>query len=81
MYDVIMAYTATTQASGCASPAIFEMVNGSYDPFAAYATSSGNGAEWVSWSADEECLQAGASNDVPIELTATPWCQLTANQH
>jgi len=80
MYDVIMAYTATTQSSGCMSPAAFEMLGGSYDPFAAYATSSGHGAEWVSWSADEECLQAGASDDVLIPFDATPWCQLTANQ-
>jgi hypothetical protein len=80
MYDVIMAYIATTQSSGCVSPAIFEMLGGSYDPFAAYATSSGHGAEWAPWSADEECVQAGASDDVPIAFDATPWCQLTANQ-
>jgi len=80
MYSIIVSYIATTQTSGCASPALFEMLHGSYDPFAAYATSTGQGSMWAPWSADEECLQAGASDDVALAFDATPWCQLTANQ-
>ena len=69
--------------SACINDAVPTMVTIDAPGWSFVPTSSlsGHGAEWVSWSADEECVQAGASDDVLIPFDATPWCQLTANQH
>ncbi len=80
MTNLILAYETQQAASGCVDPAIFMMTNGSYDPFASFAAASANASDWVSWSADEECDQAGATDDVVIPVAnLTPWCQLPAN--
>ena len=79
MYQIILAYAQSQAAGGCVDPAIFKMTAGSYDPFAAYATQTGQGALWEPWSADEQCDQAGASDDVVIaDPNMTAWCSLPA---
>ncbi|MEO8841224.1 MAG: hypothetical protein ABI591_03550 [Kofleriaceae bacterium] len=81
MYDVIAAYTASLQAANCTNPTVFALAHDSYDPFASYAQSSGHGTEWVSWTQDEDCQAAGATDDVVLPTAGiTPWCSLTANQ-
>lgn len=78
MYDVIVAYAASKAAGGCVDPTVFMMKNNSYDPFAAYATSTNK--SWASWSADEECDQAGNKDDVLLsDPGLTPWCSLPAS--
>ncbi|HUJ59098.1 MAG TPA: hypothetical protein VLX92_11420 [Kofleriaceae bacterium] len=80
MYTIIMAYEASQAASGCVDPTVFAMKSGGYDPFTSYATASGDSAMWQSWSADEQCDQAGASDDVVLPVAGlTPWCQLPQN--
>ena len=61
MHDVIMAYETSQAKGACVSPAIFKLTANSYNPFAAFATSSGQGAAWLPWSADEACDPANAS--------------------
>lgn len=78
MYDVIVAYAASKQTGGCVDPTVFMMKNNSYDPFAAYASSTGK--SWASWSADEECDQIGNKDDVQLsDPGLTPWCSLPAS--
>jgi hypothetical protein len=79
MHDIIVAYAQSQAANGCVSPAIFKMTANSYDPFAAFATMTGMSGVWLPWSADEECDQAGASDDVVLPQDGqTPWCTLPA---
>jgi hypothetical protein len=81
MHDIIIAYVASQSASGCVDPAIFKLTANSYDPFASFATSSGQGAAWLDWSADESCPPANATDDVVLpDSGLTPWCSLPANQ-
>ncbi|MFT3695604.1 MAG: hypothetical protein QM831_20880 [Kofleriaceae bacterium] len=80
MYAVIAAYTASKQTGGCVAPDVFMLKANSYNPFAAYATSSGHGAEWLPWTEDESCAADGATDDVQLATQITPWCSLTANQ-
>jgi hypothetical protein len=80
MTNIVLAYETSQAASGCVDPTIFMMTNGGYDPFASYASSTGHSTDWVSWSADEECDQSGATDDVVLPVSGlTPWCQLPAN--
>jgi hypothetical protein len=77
MYQIIMAYEMAQSASGCVEPTIFKLTANSYDPFAAYATSSGQGGSWLPWSADEQCDQASATDDVVIPVDGlASWCTL-----
>ncbi|HEV7559421.1 MAG TPA: hypothetical protein VGO00_28290 [Kofleriaceae bacterium] len=81
MHDIIMAYIASQSASGCVDPAIFKLTANSYNPFASFASSSGQGAAWLDWSADESCPPANATDDVVLpDSGLTPWCSLPANQ-
>ena len=80
MYNVIVGYVATLAAMACIEPPIFKLTANSYNPFASYATTSGHGADWVPWSADEQCDQANATDDVVLPVAGlTPWCSLAAN--
>jgi len=82
MFDIIMAYQASIATGGCVSPAVFKLTANSYDPFASFATSSGHGAEWVPWSADETCEAVNATDDVVLpDPGLTPWCSLPAAMH
>ena len=59
MFDIIKSYQASQSAGGCVEPTVFKLTANSYDPFASFATTSGHGSEWVSWSADAVVLAAG----------------------
>jgi len=77
MYQIIMAYEMAQSASSCVEPTIFKLTSNSYDPFAAFAASSGQGASWLPWSADEQCDQANATDDVVIPVAGlASWCTL-----
>ncbi len=81
MYDIVMDY-ATEQAEDaedadtCAEPVVFRARNGGYDPFRAYAHSTGRGAQWVEWSADEACPQSGVSNDTEESPVWSDFCDV-----
>jgi hypothetical protein len=80
MTDIIMSFQQSQQMNGCVSPTVFKLTANSYDPFAAFATASGHGSEWRSWSQDEACEAAGRSDDVVLPDTGiTPWCSLPAS--
>ena len=80
MYTLIMQYEMQQQTSGCVDPTIFKLTNNSYDPFAAFAAASSMAAAWLPWSADEQCDQSAATDDVVIPDTGlTPWCSLPTN--
>ncbi len=78
MYGVVMDYNRELQEAACAEPAVFAARGGGYDLFRDYAVSTGRGALWVDWSADEECPQAGVLDDVETSHAWTPWCDLGA---
>jgi hypothetical protein len=80
MSKIIMQYAASLSMTGCVAPPVFAMTNGGYDAFSSYAASIGMSAAWLPWSADEECDQSGASNDVVLPVAGiTPWCSLPQN--
>jgi len=74
MYDAIVQYATQAAASGCVAPAVFKLTANSYDPFQSFATS--NGTTWPAWSADEDCPQANATDDVAPPQAITDWCSL-----
>ena len=77
MYDSIVKYATQAGAMGCQVPPIFKLTANSYDPFASFATTSG--ATWPAWSADEDCPQANATDDVVLpQPDLTAWCTLPA---
>ena len=79
MYGIIMAYEQQQQAGGCVAPTVFKLTAGSYDPFAAYASQSGQGDAWLPWTQDESCAAAGESDDVVLADPGLPdWCSLPA---
>ncbi len=81
MYDLIVAYEATRTTSGCVDPAVFMMKANTYNPFAAYAATTPQASSWATWSADEQCVQAGNADDVVLpDPGLTPWCSLPAAQ-
>jgi hypothetical protein len=79
MYEIIMDYARSLEQGGaCVAPPVFAMTSGGYDAFAQFAASTGRGDQWVAWSADESCAQAGASDDVLLAAgEETPYCSLT----
>ena len=53
--------------------------NDGYDMFRTYAESVGRGAEWVAWSADEDCPQAELNSmDLEVNAEIVPWCSLAS---
>jgi hypothetical protein len=79
MYQIIMQYETSQSASGCVAPTLFAMKSGGYDPFASFAQTINMAAAWGSWSADEQCDQQNATDDVALAFPATPWCSLPQN--
>ena len=81
MFDIILAYETAQATSGCVDPTVFKLTANSYDPFASFASQSGHGSEWLSWSADEACEAMNATDDVVLaDPGLTPWCSLPAQQ-
>ncbi|MBW2254403.1 MAG: putative metal-binding motif-containing protein [Deltaproteobacteria bacterium] len=76
MHDIIVQYNTELIEDAhnngqCEEPVVFKARNGGgYDPFRQYAYDTGQGSQWVEWSADESCPPAGVSEDVE---TNAPW--------
>jgi hypothetical protein len=78
MYQQAIAYVASFAASAgaCVEPPVFKMTAKDYDPFKTYALA--HGALWGAWSADEDCAQAAATDDVVMPVAGLlPYCQLS----
>jgi hypothetical protein len=77
MFKIIMDYADSVEAQGgaCAPPVVFKATNGGYDAFKAFAVSEGKGSQWINWSADESCPQAGVPNDIEAEQIWTGYCE------
>jgi hypothetical protein len=76
MYQQAIAYVASLTGA-CVAPPVFKMTAKDYDPFKTFALA--HGAVWGAWSADEDCAQAAATDDVVLPVAGLlPYCQLTA---
>ncbi len=64
--------------STCVEPTVFRMRDGGYDPFETFASQTGRAGDWVMWSADEACPQAGALDGVEIREPWSDWCEVAA---
>ncbi len=78
MYEIIMAYNDKLLDDNemCVDPVVFKATNGGYDLFKEFAVSIGRGAEWVEWSEDESCPQAGTANDQETAHEWTAFCTI-----
>ena len=47
-----------------------------FERFREYAESVGRGEDWVDWSADESCPQAGVAEDTRASHAWTPYCEV-----
>lgn len=77
MHEIIMDYAESLeQPEGtCADPPIFMAKGGGYAAFKAFAVANGKGSQWVKWSADETCPQAGVLDDIEAEHAWTDYCE------
>ncbi len=83
MYEIVMQYNEEhVNANGdCQAPVTFMArdagANGDgYQLFYDYAVSIGRGDEWVAWSEDESCPQAGVATDTEEQHEWMPYCDL-----
>jgi hypothetical protein len=76
MFEIIMDYAESLEQEGvCTAPPIFKAVGGGYGAFKAFAVAQGKGSQWIKWSADETCPQAGVQNDTEAEQIWTGYCE------
>lgn len=80
MYEIIMDFNdKRIKDDGCDSVEVF-MANhdngDGYAQFRAYAERTGRGADWVAWSADEACPQAGVQSDTRDERPSGDACDV-----
>jgi hypothetical protein len=75
MYQIIMDYNTSLQANGCTAPVVFKVTNGGYKTFSDYAAQKGKSIEWKEWTEDEPCAQKSVDNDLPVDMTWTPFCK------
>jgi hypothetical protein len=76
MAEIIMARAQEEQAGTCTIPTVFRAHGGGYQLWKDYATAHGRGSEWLAWSEDEPCPQRGVTEDVEVDHSATPLCEL-----
>jgi hypothetical protein len=79
MYDIVMEYnTGLVEADPdtCVDPEVFKAEDGGYSLFQDYAISTGRGDQWVEWSADESCPQAGVSDDSEADHDWADYCDV-----
>lgn len=79
MHGIIMDHAnqellAADAAGTCVEPTPFTRVDGDYATFSDHAASLG--LPWVPWSADEDCPQADATDDIIVQEPFTAWCDL-----
>ena len=81
MAEIIVAYNKDQQKDQCVAPTQFVRAAGAYSPFAAYAQKIGRGADWKTWSADEECV-ATSDTDKLLEdkQPSSQFCTLASVQ-
>ncbi|MCP4444363.1 MAG: hypothetical protein GY811_03335 [Myxococcales bacterium] len=93
MYQVIMKYNQclmgeatdsecdalAEEDKGMCQPArVFKNRDDSGDGYKVFADfAAANGHDWVAWSADESCPQAGVAADTEAEHIATNYCELS----
>lgn len=79
MYEIIMDYNLDLTDTGddtCEAPVVFKAEDGGYELFAEHAATLGRADEWVAWSEDESCPQAGVSNDTEELHAWTDFCDI-----
>ncbi|MCA9672295.1 MAG: hypothetical protein KC503_42165 [Myxococcales bacterium] len=80
MYQLIMAMVEARELAAapgqCEAPPIFMARDGGYQIFSDYAAAQGQAGDWVPWSADESCPQAGVSDDTPDLPEWSDYCAL-----
>jgi len=82
MGDLILGFAQSEQdqasANGtCQAPTVFEAEAASGDGYKRwkdYAAAQGQSADWLDWSQDEPCAQAGVARDSTTARAAIPWC-------
>jgi len=79
MYDIVMDYNESLVSADpdtCVEPEVFMAEDGGYSLFHDYAVSTGRGDQWVEWSADETCPQAGVSDDTEASHDWADYCDV-----
>ncbi len=79
MFAIVMEYNTDlveADPDTCVDPVVFKAEDGGYSLFQDYAVSTGRGDQWVEWSADESCPQAGVSDDTEVEHTWADYCDI-----
>ena len=80
MYELIIDYAnKEAQSETCDSPTVFKAEAGDYRRWADHAAELNRGDQWVAWSPDESCPQAGNGDDVEETAGWTPWCEITGD--
>lgn len=82
MGDLVLQYAQDEQdkasADGvCKQPTVFRAETSSGDGFkrwADYASTEGRASDWVGWSQDEPCAQAGVAQDTATARGTVAWC-------
>ena len=66
----VRAAAAGERRRAASSRPIFKLTANSYDPFAAFATQTGQASRGCRWTADESCAQAARPHDVVLPIRA-----------
>lgn len=82
MGELILGYAQAEQDQAasdgvCKQPSVFEAEASSgdgYKRWADYAASQGRSADWVKWTQDEPCAQAGVAHDTVTPRGTIAWC-------
>jgi hypothetical protein len=81
MHDIAMDLNLQAQqnAEMCVAPIIFmnrDDEGDGYELFRQHAIELGRADQWVAWSADESCPQAGVAEDTPVDPEYSDYCML-----
>jgi hypothetical protein len=83
MADIVLDFAKKEQeaaeaAGVCATPTVFRARPGGdgYALWKAHAEAIGRASDWLAWSADESCPQAGVVEDTETGRGGVPWCSL-----
>ena len=76
-----MDYNVKLQETQCTAPVVFmnrDDAGDGYDLFRQHAIELGRGDQWVAWSADESCPQAGVAVDTIVESDIADYCSIAS---
>ncbi len=82
MYEIAMDYNVKLQETQCTAPVVFmnrDDAGDGYDLFRQHAIELGRGDQWVAWSADESCPQAGVAVDTIVESDVADYCSIASD--